>query len=52
MDVAYAKQNEAMGFASIMTISNEAAPKGKKCQNKGKGKKRAVVAVASVGADV
>ena len=38
-----------MGFASVMTIGNEVAPKGKKCSYKGEGKKRAGVAGVPTG---
>ena len=41
-----------IGFASILTISEDAAPKSWKCHGKGKGKKRAGVAVASAGASI
>ena len=41
-----------MEFASILTFSNDLTSRAKKCYYKGKGKKRAGVAVASVGADV
>ena len=46
--MACAKQAKAIEFASIMTIGNEAAPKGKKCRCKRKNKKRAGVAAASI----
>ena len=39
------KQTKAIGFASILTIGEDAMPKGKKHHGKGKGKKRAGVAV-------
>ena len=49
LDVTCTKQAKAIRFASIMTIGNEASPKGKKCHGKGKGKRRAGVAMASMG---
>ena len=52
LDAACTEQAKAMGFASIMTVGNEPAPKGKKYYNQGKGKKRPRVAVASVGVDL
>ena len=52
LDATCAEQIKAIGFASVLTISKDAAPKGKKCHGKGKGKKSAGVAVASVGVSV
>ena len=49
LDVACTNQAKAIGFASIITIGNEAALKGKKYHSKGKGKKRDGVAAASMG---
>ena len=52
LDWACAEQAEAIGFASILTIGEEAVSKAKICHSKGKGKKKAGVAVASSGVDV
>ena len=40
---------EAIGFASILSIGDDAVPKGYKCHGKGKGKKRAGVTAVSAG---
>ena len=47
MDLACAEQDESMGLASIMTISNGAIVQGKKFHNKGKGRKGAVKGTSS-----
>ena len=47
-----AKKPETVGFASILSIGDDAVPKSKKCHGKGKGKKRAGVAGASVGVGI
>ena len=52
MDVAYAEETEAIGFASILTAGDDTELKSKKCHGKGKGKKRAGVAAVSMGAGV
>ena len=44
--------NQTIGFASILTISEDIVPKGKKLHGKGKGKKRAGVAAVSTGAGI
>ena len=48
LGVACTEQTKAIGFASILTIGKDAAPKGKKRHGKVKGKKRARVATVSV----
>ena len=50
--MACAKQAKVIGFTSILTISENTTPKSWKCHGKRKSKKRAGVAVASVGAGV
>ena len=52
LDAACAKQTKVIGFASILTIDEDASPKGKKHHGKGKGKKRAGVAAVSIGVSV
>ena len=49
LDVACTEQNEAIGFASILTIGEDAAPKSKKRHGKGEENKKAGVAAVSVG---
>ena len=49
LDMACTKQAQAIGFASILTIGEDAMPKSWKCHGKGKG---AGVAVASAGVGV
>ena len=49
LNTAGTKQAKAMGFASVLTVGNGAALKGKKRHHKGKGKKRVGVAVVSTG---
>ena len=52
LDMACIKQAKVIGFASILTISEDTAPKRWKHHGKGKGKKRAGVVVASAGASI
>ena len=52
LDIACAEQAEAIGFASILTIGEDAAPKSQKCHGKGNGKNRAGVAAASIGVGI
>ena len=47
LDAACTEQAKAIGFASVLTIGEDAVPKSYKCHGKGKGKKRAGVAAAS-----
>ena len=52
LDVACTEQTKVIGFSSILTVGEDAAPKSWKYHNKGKGKKRARVAAASRGAGI
>ena len=52
LDMACTKQAEAIGFACILTIGEDATPNSWKHHGKGNGKKRAGVAVASVGVGI
>ena len=52
LNAAYAKQVEVIGFASIMTIDNQATLLGKKYHCQGKCKKRAEVAAVSAGVGI
>ena len=52
LDAACTEQAEAIGLASILSIRNDTVLKSKKHHSKGKGKRRAGLAVASIGVGV